>query len=122
MMLKIKRLLNKVKNKTNLLKKLKEHKNKTKEPESSELLDKINSLKFEYLQGISYGNMYMRMYQAPYNGLTVYMQTNTKRDRYGHPKGKGNTFYFVNGHDKEYANLKDIINLIDRGLAKGLEK
>lgn len=94
----------------NLLKKFinKKTKNKPKEPE----------LVFEYIQGLTISNMYLRMYETVYSGVKVFKQVNTKRDRYGYPKGKSNTFYFVEGLDKEFKNLSDLIQLIDKGKVK----
>lgn len=83
---------------------------KPKEPE--------DSIIFEYFQGIAYGNMYMRMYQATYSGSIIFKQTNTKRDKYGKPKGNPKTFYFVEGHNKEYSKLETLTKLIDKGILK----
>lgn len=81
-------------------------------------VEELPNITFEYFQGISYGNMYMRMYQAQFEGFTIFKQTNTKRDRYGYPKGNPITFYFVEGHDKEYNNLMKLITLLRQGQLK----
>ena len=86
----------------------KKTKHKPQEPE----------LVFEHIQGLVVSNMYLRMYETVYAGVKVFKQTNTKRDRYGHPKGKPNTFYFVDGLDKEFKNLSDLLILIDKGKIK----
>ena len=77
--------------------------------------EEFPNITFEYFQGITYGNMYMRMYQAQFEGFTILKQTNTKRDKYGNPKGNPITFYFVEGHDKEYSNLLNLITLLREG-------
>lgn len=76
------------------------------------------SLTFNYIQGITYRNMYMRMHEATYGDSKIFKQVNTKRDKYGIPKGKPITFYFIEGHDKEYSNLKTLTDLIDKGVLK----
>ena len=76
------------------------------------------NITFEYFQGISYGNMYMRMYQAQFEGFTIFKQTNIKRDRYGYPKKNPITFYFIEGHDKEYNDLMELITLLRQGKLK----
>ena len=76
------------------------------------------NITFEYFQGISYGNMYMRMYQTQFEGFTIFKQTNTKRDRYGYPKANPITFYFVEGHYKEYNDLMELITLLRQGKLK----
>lgn len=73
---------------------------------------------FEYIQGLSLSNMYMRMYETVYAGVKVFKQVNTKRDKYGHPKGNPTTFYFVSGLDKEFKKLTDLLSLIDKGKIK----
>lgn len=81
-------------------------------------VEELPNITFEYFQGISYGNMYMRMYQAQFEGFTILKQTNTKIDRHGCPKGKPITFYFIEGHDKEYKNLMELITLLRQGQLK----
>jgi hypothetical protein len=113
MILKLKRLLGNLKTNSKLLKRIREHRNKVKEPEGE-----VPSIKFVYFQGLTLGNMYMRMSEGQYKGITILMQTNTKRDGYGYPKGKGKTFYFVDSHNEEFNKLSDLIALIDKGIVK----
>ena len=101
-------------NSKTILEKIKLHKKSiaTLEPEME--------LEFKYIQGITLGNMYMRMYVSKYKNFIIFKQTNTKRSIYGFPvkNAKPITFYFIEGHDKEYKKLSDLIKLLDTGKLK----